>query len=63
MSADLTAPRIDPNRACSRPGYLGWALLHDAVAHPLMALTGYSRLGVAFHDFTSRRAWPRETKR
>lgn len=29
-----------------------WAFIHDAIAHPLMALTGY----------TSHRAWPRTHK-
>lgn len=29
-----------------------WAFIHDAIAHPLMALTGY----------TSHRAWPRTNK-
>lgn len=36
-----------------------WAILHDVVAHPLMGLTLYSGLSKRFHDFTSRKAWPR----
>lgn len=35
----------------------GWALLHDAVAHPVMALSGYAGWAVRFHQWTGRRAW------
>lgn len=50
----------DPRRACAnKEERLLWALLHDGVAHPLMALTLFSRWAVAFHDWTSQRAWPR----
>jgi len=50
----------DPNKACSnKKEQPGWAFLHDAVAHPLMALTGYSAWSVRFHDYTSKKAWPR----
>lgn len=52
----------DPNKACDKPGHLGWAILHDALAHPFMALTGFSRLGVRFHDWTSHKAWPRRQR-
>ena len=31
-----------------------WAFLHDAVAHPLLALTGCAHWAVRFHDWTSR---------
>lgn len=52
--------KVDPNSACVRHvERRGWAILHDLVAHPLMALTGYSTLARRFHDFTSRKAWPR----
>lgn len=52
----------DPNAACANTEQrLGWAVLHDLVAHPLMALTGYSRLALKFHDYTSYKAWPRQT--
>ena len=52
----------DPNAACANAEQrLWWAVLHDAVAHPLMALTGYCALAVRFHDYTSRKAWPRST--
>ena len=52
----------DPNAACANAEQrLLWAVLHDAVAHPLMALTGYCALAVRFHDYTSRKAWPRST--
>lgn len=52
----------DPRAACGNARELmGWAILHDLVAHPLMALTLYSKPAMAFHDFTSHKAWPRET--
>lgn len=52
--------KLDPNKACKNvKERLGWAILHDAVCHPLMALTGYSDWSRRFHDYTSRRAWPR----
>lgn len=56
--------RTDPRSACANAEErLGWALVHDAIAHPLMALTGWSQLSVAFHDWTSHRAWPRPKTR
>ena len=39
-------------------GSLLWGLLHDGLAHPLMAITGYSRMSLRFHTWTSRKAWP-----
>lgn len=52
--------RTDPRAACANTDErLLWALVHDAIAHPLMALTLYSRWFMKFHDFTSHRAWPR----
>ena len=52
----------DPRKACANNREsLGWALLHDAVAHPLMALTLYSHWALRFHDYTSTHAWPRAT--
>jgi hypothetical protein len=51
--------RTDPRIACANEKERwGWAFLHDALAHPLMAFTGYCRWSLAFHNFTSRRAWP-----
>lgn len=35
--------RTDPRAACANTHErLGWAVLHDLIAHPLMALTGWS---------------------
>lgn len=34
-----------------------WAIVHDAVAHPLMALSGYAHWAIRFHNWTGRRAW------
>lgn len=51
----------DPRDACANERQrLLWALIHDGLAHPLMALTGYCKVAVAFHDWTSHKAWPRE---
>lgn len=52
--------RTDPRAACANASErLGWAVLHDLLAHPLMALTNWARWALAFHDWTSVRAWPR----
>ena len=52
--------KTDPNKACVNPKeYPIWAFLHDAISHPLMALSGYSKWSLKFHDYTSKRAWPR----
>ena len=56
--------RTDPRIACANERQrLLWALIHDGLAHPLMALTGYCKAAVAFHDYTSHKAWPRTPKR
>lgn len=53
--------RTDPRKACANVREkLLWAIFHDLVAHPLMAVTLYCSLSVRFHDWTSRKAWPRE---
>ncbi|MDR8077812.1 hypothetical protein KPA96_19340 [Burkholderia cenocepacia] len=53
--------KTDPRAACANTEErLLWALVHDGVAHPLMALTNFSRLSLRFHDYTSARAWPRK---
>lgn len=53
----------DPRKACANEGErLLWALVHDGIAHPLMAITLFSRLSVAFHDWTSQLAWPRSRR-
>jgi hypothetical protein len=36
-----------------------WAIIHDMIAHPLMALTLYSKPSIRFHNFTSLKAWRR----
>lgn len=35
----------------------GWALLHDGVAHPLMALTLYAQWAIRFHQWTDEPEW------
>lgn len=53
--------RTDPRLACANAEERAWwAFLHDAVCHPLMALTNWAGWAVRFHDWTSHRAWPRE---
>lgn len=55
--------RTDPRVACgNEKELLGWAIVHDLLAHPFMALTGYSRVSLRFHDWTSHRAWPRDER-
>lgn len=52
--------RTDPRRACANTDEnLFWAIVHDLLSHPLMALTLYSGFALRFHDWTSHRAWPR----
>ena len=51
--------RTDPILACGNTQQKClWALVHDALAHPLMALTGWSAWGIRLHDYTSKKAWP-----
>lgn len=53
--------RADPRKACANARErLLRAVVHDLIAHPLMALTLYCSLSVRFHDWTSLKAWPRE---
>ncbi|MFL9918817.1 hypothetical protein PQR75_26235 [Paraburkholderia fungorum] len=55
--------RTDPRKACANEKQLlGWAVIHDLIAHPFMVLTGYSSVSLRFHDATSRMAWPRDTR-
>lgn len=55
--------RTDPRAACgNEKELLFWAFVHDAIAHPFMALTGWSKLSLRFHDYTSHYAWPRDTR-
>lgn len=49
----------DPILACGNTQQrCFWAFIHDAIAHPFMAFTGWSKISIRFHDFTSKRAWP-----
>lgn len=55
--------KTDPNQACANESQrLLWAIIHDALAHPLMVLTGYSKGSLKFHDYTSLKAWARSAK-
>jgi len=52
--------KVDPINHCVKfRQNLLWALVHDLVAHPMMAITGYSVLSIKFHNMTSRKAWQR----
>lgn len=55
--------KTDPNKGCAneRENFF-WAFVHDCIAHPLMALTGYAAWALRFHNYTSHRAWPRTHK-
>ncbi len=54
--------KLDPNAYCiNYEQRLGWALIHDIIAHPLMALTLYRiPMFIRFHNYTSHKAWIRQ---
>ena len=53
--------KIDPNNYCiSFKQNLFWALIHDIIAHPLMAISLYKyKPFIIFHNYTSHKAWKR----
>lgn len=52
--------KVDPQNHCLKfRQSLPWALIHDLVAHSVMAVTGYSRFSIWFHNYTSHKAWRR----
>lgn len=53
--------KLDPNLYCVHfEESLPWALVHDIIAHPLMAITLYKwKPALDFHNFTSHKAWIR----
>lgn len=52
--------KVDPINHCVKfRQSLPWAIIHDLLAHPFMAMTGYSRIAIEFHNFSSHRAWKR----
>jgi len=55
--------KLDPNEYCVvYEQSIIWALIHDILAHPLMALTLYKvELFINFHNFTSAKAWKRSS--
>lgn len=54
--------KLDPNKYCVvYEQNLIWAVIHDLLAHPLMALTLYKvEMFIEFHDYTSAKAWIRD---
>lgn len=56
--------KLDPNKYCVHfEEILLWALVHDMIAHPLMAITLYKwQPALNFHDYTSHKAWRRRPK-
>lgn len=36
-----------------------WKLIHNAIAHPIMAITDDSDWSIRFHNWTAKRAWPK----
>lgn len=55
----------DPNKYCVHfTQNLFWAIVHDVVAHPLMAITLYKvEVFLRFHDYTSHKAWIRSPQK
>ena len=54
--------KTDPNQACRNDEQrFWWAVAHDLIAHPFMAITLWSSWSLKFHDWTSRQAWPRDS--
>lgn len=52
--------KVDPRNHCTKfKQSLFWAMVHDFVAHPFMALTVYSRPSIMLHNYTSHKAWKR----
>ena len=53
--------KLDPNKYCvTYKQNLFWAMVHDIIAHPLMAFTLYKiNWCIKFHDYTSNLAWKR----
>jgi hypothetical protein len=52
--------KLDPNTACVIfKEDLLWAMIHDLIAHPVMAITFYCKLSIKFHNYTSCKAWKR----
>jgi len=52
--------KVDPINHCVKfRQSLPWAMIHDLIAHPIMALTCYSQVSIRFHNYTSHRAWKR----
>lgn len=53
--------KTDPIEACpNAEQHFGWAIVHDFIAHPLMAFSLWSSWALKFHNWTSSKAWPRE---
>lgn len=54
--------KLDPNRYCIHyDENLFWAIVHDTIAHPLMAITLYKvEWFIRFHNYTSQKAWVRK---
>jgi hypothetical protein len=51
--------RTDPRDACpNEDECLFWAIVHDLIVHPLMAVSLWSKWSLRLHNYTSRRAWP-----
>jgi hypothetical protein len=52
--------KTDPNVYCINfVQHLGWAIVHDVIAHPFMGLTLYCKWSISFHNYTSQKAWKR----
>ena len=54
--------KLDPNKYCvNYKQNLLFAIIHDLIAHPLIALTLYKvQFIIDFHNWTSHKAWIRK---
>ncbi len=55
--------KTDPNTHCTKfKERRLWAIVHDLIAHPIMAITQYHPLAIALHNWTSFKAWTRDVR-
>ena len=55
--------KTDPNVRCiNYVQHLGWAIVHDVIAHPFMGLTLYCKWSIRFHNYTSQKSWKKFIK-
>jgi hypothetical protein len=56
--------KLDPNRLdYGYREFKAWAVAHDLIFHPLLAISLYSRWAIRLHAWSSNKAWPRRAGR